>query len=158
MNFFALNLFLAVGWAFFAGGFTLLNLAVGFFLGYGALWLIAPLLGGTSRYPMRLLYWVRLLVMFLYELLVSSLSVAWDVLTPRHKSRPAVVNVPLDVRTDAGLLLVTNLISLTPGTLSIDVSEDRTILKVHAMFADDPDALRRELKEGMEKWVREAVE
>lgn len=158
MNFFALNLFLAVSWAFFSGGLTLTNIAVGFALGYGALWLIAPLLAVKTQYPLRLLYWVRLFVMFNYELVVSSLEVFWDVLTPRHKSRPAIVDMPLDVKTDAGLLLVANLISLTPGTLSLSVNEERTVLKVHAMFADDPEALVASLKNGMEKWVREAVE
>ena len=96
-------------------------------------------------------------VLFLWELLLSSLSVAWDVLTPQHRARPAIIEVPLDVKTDAGILLVTNLISLTPGTLSLDISEDRSTLFVHAMFADDPDALCHELKSGMERWVINAV-
>ncbi|ROU03726.1 Na+/H+ antiporter subunit E [Histidinibacterium lentulum] len=158
MNFFALNLFLAVGWAFFAGGFTLTNLVVGFFLGYAALWLIAPLLGENARYPMRLIYWVKLAVLFLYELVVSSLEVAWDIITPGQGSRPAIIVMPLDVKSDAGILLIANLITLTPGTLSLDVSEDRKSLKIHAMFADDPEALIRSLKAGMEKWVKDAVE
>jgi len=158
MNFFALNLFLAVGWALFAGGFTLTNLLVGFFLGYAALWLIAPLFGGQTRYPLRLIYWVKLAVLFLYELVVSSLEVAWDIVTPGQGSRPAIIIMPLDVKTDAGILLVANLISLTPGTLSLDVSEDRKNLKIHAMFADDPEELIRSLKSGMEKWVKDAVE
>ena len=54
---------------------------------------------------------------------------------------PAIIIMPLDVKTDAGILLVANLISLTPGTLSLDVSEDRKNLKIHAMFADDPEEL-----------------
>jgi len=66
--------------------------------------------------------------------------------------------MPLDVKSDAGIFLVTNLISLTPGTLSLDVSEDRKTLYVHAMFADDPEEVCRKLKSGMERWVREAVE
>ncbi|MEM6465820.1 MAG: Na+/H+ antiporter subunit E, partial [Pseudomonadota bacterium] len=57
-----------------------------------------------------------------------------------------------------GILLVTNLISLTPGTLSIDVSEDRKTLKIHAMFADDPEAVCATLKSGMERWVIDALE
>jgi multicomponent Na+:H+ antiporter subunit E len=57
-----------------------------------------------------------------------------------------------------GILLVTNLISLTPGTLSLDVTDDRKTLFIHAMFADDPDAIRAQLKGGMERWVKEAME
>ena len=66
--------------------------------------------------------------------------------------------MPLDVKSDAGILLVANLIALTPGTLSLDLSRDRRTLYVHAMFIDDPDALRRELKQGMERRVIEVVE
>jgi len=157
VNIFALNLLLAIVWAALTTSFSLLSLTAGFILGYAVLWLIQPLTG-SSRYFGRVYAWVKLIVMFHYELIVSSLSVAWDVMTPRHRARPAIVDVPLDVKSDAGILLVTNLISLTPGTLSLDVSEDRTMLRVHAMFVDDPAAIRRELKTGMERWVIDAVE
>ena len=61
-------------------------------------------------------------------------------------------------KSDLEILLVTNLISLTPGTLSLDVTPDRSCLIVHAMFADDPDALVAELKGGMERMVLEVFE
>ena len=115
-------------------------------------------MGGDSPYFRRAYTWTRLLVMFHYELIVSSIAVVWDVITPTQKSRPGIIEVPLDVETDAGIFLVTNLISLTPGTLSLDVSDDRKTLYVHAMFADDPDEIRRQLKSGMERWVMEAIE
>jgi multicomponent Na+:H+ antiporter subunit E len=111
-----------------------------------------------SRYFGRVWYWAKLIVMFHYELVVSSLEVIWDIVTPAHRARPAIITMPLDVKTDAGILLVTNLISLTPGTLSLDVSEDRKTLSIHAMFAQDPDAVRQSLKDGMERWVIDAVE
>lgn len=157
MNTFGLNIILAISWVAFTGSVSLMGLVTGFVIGYGALWLIQPLIG-TSTYFQRVTAWVKLVVMFHYELIVSSLEVAFDILTPRHRSRPAIIEVPLDVKTDTGILLVTNLISLTPGTLSLDVSEDRKTLLVHAMFADDPDALRKSLKDGMERWVIDAVE
>lgn len=158
MNTFALNLILAAGWAMLAGTATIPTLMVGFVLGYAILWLLAPLMGSRSGYFLRVWYWVRLIVMFHYELVVSSVQVLWDIVTPRHLARPGLVEMPLDVRSDAGILLVTNLISLTPGTLSLDISPDRKTLLVHAMFADDPEAICRQLKGGMEKWVREAIE
>jgi len=158
MNILVANLFLAVGWALFFGGFTWLTVLSGLVVGYGVLWLLQPLAGAPSSYFKRVWYWIKLIVMFHYELIVSSLSVLWDVVTPTHYARPALVEMPLDVKTDAGILLVTNLISLTPGTLSIDVSEDRKILTLHVMFADDPDAVIRQIKNGMERWVIDAVE
>ncbi|MDJ1006562.1 MAG: Na+/H+ antiporter subunit E [Paracoccaceae bacterium] len=157
MNVFATNIVLAVIWATLMGEITVFNLVSGFALGFVSLWVVQPLTGASS-YFFRVYAWVRLVVMFHYELIVSSVAVAWDVVTPRHRARPAIIDVPLDVKSDAGLLLVTNLISLTPGTLSLDVSDDRKTLKVHAMFADDPEGLRRVLKSGMERWVIDAVE
>ncbi|WP_439139616.1 Na+/H+ antiporter subunit E [Roseicyclus sp.] len=47
---------------------------------------------------------------------------------------------------------------MTPGTLSLDVTEDRETLYIHAMFADDPDGIRQQIKDGMERWVIEATE
>ncbi len=158
MTNFAANLVLAAIWAIFFGGFNWLTLTSGFAVGYGVLWLLQPLTGTQSTYFLRVWYWVKLIALFHYELIVSSLQVIWDIVTPTHKSRPAIIEVPLDVKTDTGILLVTNLISLTPGTLSIDVSEDRKTLKVHAMFADDPAVVCHQLKSGMEKWVIDAVE
>ena len=158
MNLFLLNLILAISWSALAGSFTLSTLAVGFVLGFGTLWLLQPLLGGPSAYFLRAYYWARLVVMFHYELVVSSIAVVWDVITPTQLSRTGIVEVPLDIKSDTGILLVTNLISLTPGTLSLDVSEDRKTLFVHAMFADDHEAVRSQLKNTMEKWVREALE
>ena len=157
MSLFPVNLLLAVVWATLTGTFTLPSLLTGFVLGYGALWVLQPLMGVPKGYFGRVAAWIRLIVMFHYELVVSSGLVLWDVVTPRQRSRPAIVDIPLDLRSDAGILLVTNLISLTPGTLSLDVSPDRRILRVHAMFGEDPDAVRRQLKDGMERWVRDAL-
>ncbi|MFY9209529.1 MAG: Na+/H+ antiporter subunit E [Aestuariivita sp.] len=158
MNTFVVNLLFAFTWALFFGEFSWLILLSGMVLGYVVLWLLQPLTGGPSGYFMRVWYWIKLVVMFHYELVVSSVAVFWDIITPTHRARPAIIEMPLDVKSDAGILLVTNLISLTPGTLSLDVSEDRKTLSLHAMFADDPDAVVRQLKEGMEKWVIDAVE
>ena len=157
MNLLSVNLLLAVVWAMLTGTFTLGSLVAGYVLGFGALWVLRPLMGAPDGYFLRVIYWARLVAMFHYELVVSSASVLWDVVTPRQRSRPAIIDVPLSVRSDAGILLVTNLISLTPGTLSLDVSPDRTTLRVHAMFGEDPDAVRRQLKDGMERWVRDAL-
>lgn len=154
----AANLLLAAVWAIFLGGFTWLTMLSGLVLGYGILWLLQPLTGVKSSYFKRVWYWLKLLVLFHYELIVSSLQVLWDIITPQHRAKPALIDMPLDAKTDVGILLVTNLISLTPGTLCIDVSPDRKSLKIHAMFADDPDAVCHTLKSGMERWVLDAVE
>ncbi|MEM9794850.1 MAG: Na+/H+ antiporter subunit E [Pseudomonadota bacterium] len=158
MSLFLLNLLLAVAWAALTGQFTLAGLTVGFLVGFLALWVVQPLFDNRGGgYFLKVWRWVKLLVLFHWELIVSSVSVAWDVLTPRHRARPGIVAVPLRAKGEAEVLLVTNLISLTPGTLSLDVTEDCNTLFVHAMFADDPEAIAAQIENGMERWVREAL-
>ncbi|MEM9440665.1 MAG: Na+/H+ antiporter subunit E [Pseudomonadota bacterium] len=153
---FVINLALAVGWAALFSAFTLPSLATGFAVGYAVLWLLSPIFG-DSRYCRKLFDLLRLTLHFLWELLVSSLQVAWDVLTPMHRSRPGIVAVPIDAKTELEITTLANLVSLTPGTLSLDLSSDHKTLYVHAMFVDDPDNIRRDIKQGMERRVLEAL-
>ncbi len=95
---------------------------------------------------------------FLYELVISSFRVAWEVVTPQSYSRPGIIAVPLDVRSDLGITLLANLISLTPGSLSLEVSADRRTLYVHVMFIDDADVERANIKNNFERRVLEVVE
>lgn len=72
---------------------------------------------------------------------------------------PGVVAIPLDARTDVEITLLANLITLTPGSVSLDLSEDRRVLYVHAMYIDggDVEAYRRSIKEGLERRVLELL-
>ena len=72
---------------------------------------------------------------------------------------PGVVAIPLDARTDAEITLLANLITLTPGSVSLDLSEDKRVLYVHAMYIDggDVEAYRRSVKEGLERRVLELL-
>ncbi|TFL17298.1 Na+/H+ antiporter subunit E [Jannaschia formosa] len=159
MSLFLLNILLAIAWAALTGTFTLAGLAVGMVIGFFALWVAQPLFENRGGgYFTKVWRWLKLVVLFHYELIVSSLSVAWDVLTPRHRARPGIIAVPLKAKGEAEVLLVTNLISLTPGTLSLDVTADCNTLFVHAMFADDPEKIASDITNGMERWVREALE
>lgn len=153
---FVINLALAVGWQALFSTFTLPSLMAGFGVGYAILWVLSPLFG-DSRYCRKLYDLVRLAAFFLWELLISSLQVAWDVLTPIHRSRPGIVAVPIEAKTDLEITALANLVSLTPGTLSLDLSSDHKTLYVHAMFVDDPETIRRDIKLGMERRVLEAL-
>lgn len=156
MNLLLLNLLLAIGWSAVRGEISLGALTGGFVVGYLALWLTRPLYGQT-RYFDRVIRVVGLLFFFVYELLVSSLRVARAVLTPRPRLRPGIVAVPLEARTDLEILAVANLISLTPGSLSLDLSDDRSTLFVHDMFVADPAVTREVLKTGLERRLLEVL-
>ena len=156
MNLFAFNVLLAIGFMIVLDSFTLQSLLAGFILGFAALWLTHSHASQTSYFG-RTFKVLKLIVFFAKELLISNLRVVWDVITPAHISRPGIVRVPLDAKTDFEIMMVANLISLTPGTLSIDLSEDRRYLYVHVMFMQDVAEIRREFKQGLEKRVLEVL-
>ena len=94
--------------------------------------------------------WISLIAMFVRELILSALKVAWLVLQPRIKIRPAIIAYPLTVTTDAQITLLANMITLTPGTLSVDVSADRRTLYIHAIDIASKEALIGDIAGGFE--------
>lgn len=131
------NLLLAVLWAALTGNFSAANLVVGLVLGYAVLAFGLRQLPGFAAYTARVPRVLRLSGYVLGDLVRSNLRVAYDVLTPRYHMRPGVIGVPLEARSDAEITVLANLITLTPGTLSLDVSTDRRVLYVHVMYLDD---------------------
>lgn len=156
MNLLLLNFVLALVWGAVTGSFAPGNLLFGFVLGFFSLWLVRERVDRRNFYrPARIF---RLVWEFLKELLLSSYTVALDTLRPQMTFEPAIIAVPLDLKKDSEIMLLANLISLTPGTLSIDVSSDKSTLYIHAMNVDDSDELRLEIKEGFEHLIRDALE
>ena len=150
MTHFFFNIALALAWAALTGNFNPANLLMGFALGYGALFVVRRALE-PSNYFEKVWQVIGFVFFFLWELVVANLRVAYDVLTPRHYMQPRIIGIPLDARTDAEITALAYFISLTPGTLSLDVSTDRSTMFIHAMYAPDADALRREIKQGVER-------
>ena len=156
MRVLGINLLLSAIWAALQGAIDLANLATGFGFGYVILWFARPALGDT-RYFGKTAAILGFVLFFVKELVVSNLRVAWAVLAPTSRRRPGVVAVPLDVDRDIEITLLANVVTLTPGTLSLDVSADRRTLFVHGMFIDDPEQFRREIKDGFERRIKELL-
>lgn len=106
---------------------------------------------------MRLIALIRLVLFFVWELLLANLRVAYDVVTPRHHMRPGVIAIPLDGRTDFEILALTNWITLTPGSLSLDVSDDRRVLYIHSMYLDEIEEARQHIKQHFEQPLLEVL-
>lgn len=107
-------------------------------------------LGSIGR---RLLKLLDLLAFLLWQMLLANWQVALDVLTPRHRLRPAVLAIQLDARSDTAITMLANIITLTPGSLSLDVSPDRRILYVHVMYVREIEAEREQIKTRFERRV-----
>lgn len=141
------NLLLALAWVVLTGDFSGLNLLAGLIFGYVTLALIQFQVDALHGYAQRLPRMLFFLGFFLKELVVANLRVAFDIITPPWHMRPGVIAMPLRATSEIEITFVANLISLTPGTLSLDVSDDRRVLYIHAMFLDDEKELRRSLEE-----------
>ena len=146
---------LALGWAGITGSFSGLNLLFGGAIGGVALLILRQSVGqgGGLRRAGRI---VSLIALFLYELMVSAVRVAFVVLHPNLKSvlKPAIVAVPLTVKSDAEITLLANMITLTPGTLAVDVAEDRSVLYVHALEMESEAALIAGIADGFEAKIK----
>ena len=89
--------------------------------------------------------------MVIYDVIVASLRVARAVLGPVSRLRPGFAHVPLDLTTDVGITVLAQIITLTPGTLSADLTPDRRTLIVHYLDEADADAVVAEIKSRYEK-------
>jgi multicomponent Na+:H+ antiporter subunit E len=107
-----------------------------------------------ARWPARAVHAVRLAAFFAWALIVANIRVAIDVLRPNTAIRPAIVAVPLDVTSDAEILLLSMLINITPGSVTIDLADDRRTLYVHVMHMTSAAASRDEIKTGFEDRVK----
>ncbi len=157
MILYAINLLMAIVWAAITGSASLHNLIFGFVLSTLTLGLIRGQINGTG-YITRVMRVASLAWLFFVELAKSAWKVAIMVVSPKLEIQPGIFAYPLTVTRDFEITLLANLITLTPGTLSVDVSEDRKTLYVHAIDCSDPEGTKREIAEGFERKIREAFE
>lgn len=130
----------ALVWALFLGQLTLVNLVVGFLLGMLVLSVVQR--GAQGTFPRRLWAVLRYAVRFVLELFVANLVIARLALTPRPRLHPHVVAVPLRVKSDAAITVLSATITLLPGTVAMGVSSDKSVLYAHAIGEADVERVR----------------
>jgi multicomponent Na+:H+ antiporter subunit E len=156
MTLFLLNVLLALAWIALTEQFTPVNLIIGFFLSYLILWIMQRS-NRTSSYFSKMRKMINFVCYFFWEMMKANTRVAYEVLSFRHHMKPGIIAIPLDARTDQEITILANLITLTPGTLSLDVSSDRRVLYIHAMYINDAGEFRQSIKEGLEKRLLEVL-
>ncbi len=152
MTWFVWNILLALLWVTLTGNFSAPGLLAGFIFGYLVLWLVATGTGRKLGYVRKIPETISFVLYYIWELLKSNMRVAYEVITPTHTMKPGVIGLELEAKSDAAITIFANLVSFTPGTLSLDVSNDRRMLFIHAMYIDDEQALIADLKD-MERRV-----
>ncbi len=177
MSLFTINLALATIWVILMGQYAPAQLAsqfiLGFLLGYALIWMARPFLQQThyfratsrkelpttfAQIPVRAWRWIRFTLIFLRELIKANIDIVIGVLSPLEQQSPGILAIPLDVTTDAEITLLANMITLTPGTLSLDLSIDRKVLFVYFFKITDPEQEKQAIKDGFERMVREVLQ
>ena len=163
MKYFIWSLIFACVWVVVTGAFTLPNLALGMAFGAASLFIIRgqPGLSSTTaqwRWPSlkRLLRVGSLIRLFVYELMMSAIKVAGLVLSPNMNLKSGIFAYETALTQDSHIMLLSNLITLTPGTLTVDVSDDRRTLFIHAVDCSDIEATSADIRNGFERKIREA--
>jgi multicomponent Na+:H+ antiporter subunit E len=107
-----------------------------------------------KRIPKQIHYLSILIV----QIIKASIVVAKIVLQPKIDIKPGIIAVPIRAKTDVGITAIANTITLTPGTLTIDVSDDKSALYVHCIDIDNAKEIRDSIKDDLEEYVLEAFE
>lgn len=161
-----LNFVFALIWMALKEEFSFIDFIVGFGLGFAIIALSQKVLqdqiirttklrsdGSYISYPERTMKTFSLMVFMFWSIIKANIDVARIIIRPRLDIQPGILAIPLDVQSEIGITLLSNLITLTPGTVTLDISHDRKTLYVHVMDIKDPDAARKEIKEDFERRV-----
>jgi len=155
MALFVVNLSLAILWTLLSGDYTPAALAFGFLVGMVALFLLRTSVPAAGRYFGNIRSWWRLFAVFVVDLVKANIAVLRIVLSGKD-IKPAVIAIPMELDSELEQVLLANMITLTPGTLSLDIAEDGSAVYVHVLDTDDVDAVIAETKERFEAAIRRA--
>ena len=145
---------LFVVWLLLTNSFTLGNILLAVFLAWGIAFLISGLQSDTAKVKKPLKAFKYVLVL-LGDIFVSNLVVAKQVLGPMHQLQPGFIAIPLDLKESLPITLLASTISLTPGTVSTEISTDLKTLYVHALHVTDEQALILSIKQRYEAPLKE---
>ena len=147
---FLLNVMLTLIWLALTGIFTYINMFIGFVISYFILCILSRN-SEDKRYFTIVFKVIGFFFFFLYELLKANWEVAYEVMTSKLHMKPGIVKIEMEAKTDLEITLLSTMISLTPGTLVVDISDDRKVMYVHGMYLEDKAKFIESIKLGLEK-------
>ena len=158
MKTFFQHLFLTFIWVALTMSTSIENFLFGFLVSYFVLWFVKRK-SADSKYFRTVPSTFSYLWLFVKEVIKGSLKIGYDIITPKHFMNPGIIAVPLEAKTDIEITLLANSITLTPGTTSLAVSEDRSTLYVYSVYIDKKSKENSvmEIKNGLEKKLLEVT-
>lgn len=151
-----INLIIAFMWLFLSETYTVSGFIGGYILGILLLWVLKRFVPGDF-YLRRVINIVKLILLFIKELVSSNIDIVKLVYKPKLDVEPGIFAMPIDLKSDWEITLLANLITLTPGTLTIAVSDDQSHLYIHAMDIDTIDESIHSIKDTFEKAIMEVT-
>lgn len=152
------NILLTLIWMFLTGEYNFNNFLFGLILSFIILWIISGTEEESSKKYFKIIPRIlSFIFFFIWELTKANIQVAYEVITPNFNMKPGIIAVPLDAKSDLEITLLANLITLTPGTLALDVSTDRSVLYVHGMYVENKKEFIEDIKQGFEKRLLEIL-
>jgi len=150
-----LTLILAVVWILLQNQFSAGMFVFGIILGILIPWMTSIWWPDTPK-GFRLGKMIRYSFMVIWDIMVANVQVAWIVISvPNAKLKPAWIVVPLELRQPEAITVLAGTITLTPGTVSADLSDEGHSLLVHVLHTNDPDSVRDEIKNRYERRLLE---
>ncbi|MDC3413309.1 Na+/H+ antiporter subunit E [Aquibacillus sp. 3ASR75-11] len=151
-----LNLIIAVMWMFLSESYSFASFFAGYIIGIFLLFLLRRFIP-DAFYMKRLTKIISLILLFMKELILSNLEIVKLVYRRNPDIKPGIFALPTELKSNWEITLLANLITLTPGTLTVAVSDDNTVLYIHAMDIDDIDEAIRSIKDTFEKAIMEVT-
>ncbi len=143
-------------WMFLSESYSVPSFFAGYLLGILLLFLLRRFIPDTF-YFRRVVKIVSLIFLFIKELLSSNIEIVKLVYSPKPNFEPAIFELPTELKSNWEITLLANLISLTPGTLSVAVSRDNTKLFIHGMDIHDNNEAIDSIKNTFEKAIMEVT-
>ncbi len=151
-----LNLIIAFVWMFLNNAWNSVSFASGYLIGLLFMFVFRRFFQ-TDFYLQKLWAILYLLQLFLKELMLSNIAVIRQILRPKLNIRPGIFALTTDLKNDWEITTLACLISLTPGTLTLEVSMDQRTLYIHAMDIHDAEVLVEQIKGTFEKAIKEVT-
>lgn len=156
-----LTILLGVLWCFLSGALSVANFAMGLLMGTVTLVLFHPFFPwrpSAARLLRKIPAFLRYTPRFLYELVKANVQVVYLVLHPKMPIRPGIISLAIRHRSPLGTTLLANSISLTPGTLTMEVSPDERTLYIHTLDIRHPEEVREGIRRGLEDYTLKVAE
>lgn len=150
------NIIIAVMWMFLTESYTFSAFFSGYIIGILLLLILRRFIPG-SFYMKRVFKIVQLILLFIKELILSNIDIVRHVYKPKQNFEPGIFALPTELKSNWEITLLANLISLTPGTLSIAVSDDNSHIYIHAMDVGDSEEAISSIKNTFEKAIMEVT-